>query len=251
MYWNNKVYLVIGAGAGIGAATFKRLQANKSTVYGIDVKFDNDLGDNCYKCDVKDAALLGSIINEIFRKEGKIDGVFHIAGIHIIGDVLKCNDHQIRDIFETNVQGCINSLKCILPIMKEQGYGSIVLPGSDQCFMAKTDSCYYGMTKMAIAYLTKSVALDYAKYHIRVNAICPGPVDTNMYQQSVNYIQQNYPEYQDRDYLWKVLEERQPMGKIASPDDIAGLVCFLLSEHSSYMTGALVPIDGGTTVGTL
>ncbi|MDE7432175.1 MAG: SDR family oxidoreductase [Lachnospiraceae bacterium] len=251
MIWINKVYIVIGGGSGIGAATVHRLKDKNATVYVFDLKYDYEINDNCFICDVRDDERITELISNIYSCEGRIDGVFHIAGIHIIGDVLTNTNQQINEIFDINVQGCINTLRAVLPIMKKQGYGSIILPGSDQCIIAKTDSCYYGMTKMAISYLTKSVALDFAKYHIRVNAICPGPVNTNMYQKSVDYIQQNYPKYNDRDYLWKVLEQRQPMGKIADADDIAGLVCFLLSDDSTYMTGALIPIDGGTTVGTL
>lgn len=250
MNQKQKVYIVAGGASGIGAASVALLRARENRVHVLDIQ-TQDGGRFYHTCDVSNWNDVCSAVEEIMDIEGQIDGLFHIAGIHVIGNALENSDREIAQIFKVNVGGCINLIKAVVPIMKGQGKGVIILPGSDQCFVAKTDSCYYGMSKMAIAYLTKSLALDFAHYGIRVNCICPGPVDTPMYGKSVDYIQAHYKEYQDRNYLWETLSHRQPVGRIAKPEEIAGLVAFLLSDEAAYITGALIPIDGGSTIGTL
>lgn len=248
----NKICIIVGAASGIGKATLENFLLEGATVYAIDKKkIENTRAKGKYLCDIRDYNKLEEIIHNIYNTEGKIDTVFNIAGINCIGTVESTSMNDFKEVIEVNLIGNINILKIVLPIMKKQSSGSIILPGSDQSYIAKTDSCAYGVSKAAISGLTKSVALDYAKYNIRINSICPGPVNTPMYNNTVEYILKNYNEYNDREELLKILAERQPMNRIAEPNEIANLVTFLASDKASFMTGSEVKIDGGSTIGTL
>lgn len=247
-----KVCIIIGAASGIGKATMEKFINENAKVYAIDVKkIKNKKIKKSYICDIRNYEKLNEIIEDIYSIEGKIDVVFNIVGIHKIGTVENTYRKEFEEVLEVNLWGCINVLKAVLPIMKKQRNGSIILPGSDQSYIAKTDSCAYGVSKAAVSGLTRSVALDYAKYNIRVNSICPGPVNTPMYNNTVDYILENYDEYKNKDELLKILAERQPMKRIAESEEIANLVAFLASDKSSFMTGSEVKIDGGSTIGSL
>ena len=248
----NKVCLVIGAASGIGKETVEKFILEGAKVYAIDQnEIYCDKVQKKYQCDIRDYEKLEKIIKEVYEIERKIDVVFNIVGIHCIGDIEKTSIKEFRDLLDVNLFGSINVLKIILPIMKQNRCGCIILPGSDQSFIAKTDSCAYGISKAAISGLVRSVALDYAKYNIRVNSICPGPVNTQMYNNTVNYILENYDEYNDKEELLRILANRQPLGRIAQPEEIANVVCSIASDQFSFMTGAEIKVDGGSTIGTL
>ena len=115
--------------------------------------------------------------------------------------------------------------------------------GSDQSFVGKGSSSAYGMTKGAVAQLTKSTAIDYAPYQIRVNCICPGTIDTPLLERAVDrYVALSG---EDRDKVMTDLNRIQPAGRIGKPEEIAKAVAFLLSDDSSFVTGALLSADGG------
>ena len=129
--------------------------------------------------------------------------------------------------------------------MKVQAQGAILLMGSDQTLIGKGRSSVYGLTKAAIGQLAKSTAIDYAPFNIRVNCLCAGTTDTPLLDNAVarygelSGLQQNE--------IRSELDRAQPIDRIARPEEIARVACFLLSEESSYMTGALVAADGGYT----
>jgi NAD(P)-dependent dehydrogenase (short-subunit alcohol dehydrogenase family) len=127
--------------------------------------------------------------------------------------------------------------------MKKQQCGSIVLMGSDQTFAGKASSSIYGMTKGAIGQLTKSTAIDYAAYNIRVNCICPGTIDTPLLDKAVDVFVGLTS--LDKQVVYNDLNKIQPLGRIGRPEEIANAVTFLLSDENSFMTGSLVSVDGG------
>jgi NAD(P)-dependent dehydrogenase (short-subunit alcohol dehydrogenase family) len=126
-----------------------------------------------------------------------------------------------------------------------QKKGSIVLMGSDQTFVGKGSSSVYGMTKGAIGQLTKSTAIDYAMYNIRVNCICPGTIQTPLLDKAVDqFVGKTGLE---REEVYSSLNTIQPIGRIGKPEEIAKSVKFLLSDESSFTTGSLFAVDGGYT----
>ena len=129
--------------------------------------------------------------------------------------------------------------------MKQQQKGTIVLMGSDQAFVGKASSAVYGMTKGAIAQLTKSTAIDYAAFNIRVNCICPGTIQTPLLDNAV--LQFVHKSGQQAAEVYASLDSAQPLGRVGRPEEIAKTVRFLFSDDSSFITGALIAADGGYT----
>ena len=115
--------------------------------------------------------------------------------------------------------------------------------GSDQSFIGKGSSSVYGLTKGALAQLTKSTAIDYAPFNIRVNCICPGTIDTPLLHKSVAHFSSKSGKPIDE--IDESLKTMQPMGRIGRPEEIARSVAFLLSDDSSFTTGSLLSVDGG------
>src|SRR6187399_3246181 len=139
--------------------------------------------------------------------------------------------------------GTFYLLKTVIPFMKQQQKGSIVLMGSDQSFVGKASSAVYGMTKGAIAQLAKSTAIDYAVFNIRVNCICPGTIQTPLLDKAVQQFVAKTGE--DTAAVITSLDKVQPLGRIGQPGEIAKAVRFLLSDDSSFTTGCLFAVDGG------
>ena len=129
--------------------------------------------------------------------------------------------------------------------MREQRYGNIVLMGSDQVFIGKGSSAVYGLSKAALGQLTKSTAIDYAPYNVRVNCICPGTIETPMLEPSI----QRFHEVSGMpiEAIFESLRKAQPIQRLGTPDEIGKAVMFLLSDDCPYMTGALLSVDGGYT----
>ena len=171
--------------------------------------------------------------------------LFADAGIHLFAGIEETTDEEFDNVTATNINGTFFTLKAVLPYMRMQQQGSIVLMGSDQSFVGKASSAVYGMTKAAIAQLTKSTAIDYAPYGIRVNCICPGTIDTPLLHKAVErYSKLNAVNKSD---VYEGLNTIQPLGRVGKAEEIAAVVIFLLSDENSFMTGSLVSADGGYT----
>jgi NAD(P)-dependent dehydrogenase (short-subunit alcohol dehydrogenase family) len=182
-------------------------------------------------------------LTKLHKRENRIDMLFANAGIHLFANIEQTTDEQFDNIVATNIAGTFFTVRSVLPIMKKQQYGSIVLMGSDQTISGKASSSIYGMTKGAIGQLTKSTAIDYAPYNIRVNCICPGTIDTPLLHKAVDvYVNLTSAKKED---VYKDLDKIQPMGRVGKPEEIAEAVAFLLSDDNSFMTGSLVSVDGG------
>jgi NAD(P)-dependent dehydrogenase (short-subunit alcohol dehydrogenase family) len=152
---------------------------------------------------------------------------------------------QLEILVSTNLLGTFYLLKTVIPVMKLQRKGSVVLMGSDQAFVGKGSSAVYGMTKGAIGQLTKSTAIDYAPFNIRVNCICPGTIQSPLLDKAVQQFVAKTGE--ETAAVYTSLDKVQPMGRIGQPEEIAKTVLFLLSDDSSFTTGSLFAVDGGYT----
>ena len=181
------------------------------------------------------------------NREGRIDCLFANAGIHRFANLEETSVEEFESVLSVNLKGVFYTLKAVIPVMKAQMHGAILLMGSDQTLVGKGRSSVYGLTKAAIGQLAKSTAVDYASFNIRVNCLCPGTTDTPLLDGAVA----RYGELSGvrQDEIRTELGNAQPIARIARPDEIARVACFLLSEESSYMTGALVAADGGYTAG--
>ncbi len=244
MEWNNKVVIITGASTGIGAATCELLSSKGAVVYNLDIiaASENSSG-HFIQCDMRDRKAIRDAVQQVAAKENRIDMLFANAGIHLFASIEETSDEQLDNLVAINILGVYCILQAVLPLMKQQQGGSIVLMGSDQAIVGKASSSAYGMTKGAIGQLTKSTAIDYAKFNIRVNCICPGTVDTPLLHKAVShYAKISTVKEED---VYAGLNTVQPLGRIAQPQEIASVVAFLLSDESSFMTGSLVSADGG------
>lgn len=240
----NKVVIITGAGSGIGKATKDLLRSKGAIVYNLDIAAGEDeLPSYFIACDVRKKEQIKSAIDKVYDKEKRIDWLFANAGVHLFANIEETSDEEFDNVIGINIYGSFYSVKYVLPYLKAAGGGSIVLMGSDQTFSGKGQSSVYGLTKGAIGQLTKSTAIDYAKYNIRVNCICPGSINTPLLQKAAaHYASLNHEKYED---VMKSLDGAQPWGRLGRADEIAKVVGVLLSDENSFMTGSLVSSDGG------
>ena len=243
MNWTNKVAIITGASTGIGQATLNLLRSNGCIVYNLDKQAPTIADPNYIPCDVSQKEQINAAVDQVVKQEGKIDFLFANAGVHLFATLEETSYEQLESIVGINVLGVFYLLKKVIPVMKAQQKGSVVLMGSDQVFVGKASSAVYGMTKGAIGQLTKSTAIDYAPFNIRVNCICPGTINTPLLHKAVDHFSAisgtPAPE------VYAALDKVQPMGRIGLPEEIAISVAFLLSDESSFSTGSLFAVDGG------
>ncbi|MFA6409709.1 MAG: SDR family oxidoreductase [Gammaproteobacteria bacterium] len=242
-----KIVVITGGSTGIGAAAAKKFVEQGAKVYVLGMNKPSNIGDylQFIKCDVTKYADIRFAIQKIFNLENRIDHLFANAGAYLIANIEETSVDDLNNIIDINLKGVFLVLKEVLPIMRVQGYGSIVVTGSDQSFIGKPNSAIYGATKGAIGLLTKGVGIDYAQFGIRINCVCPGTTETPMYNKAIEAIcrKNNI----SKDVISKKLAEAQPMGRIGKPEEVAEMVLFLCSDKSSFTTGALYSVDGGFT----
>lgn len=246
-----KITVITGGSRGIGAATAKLFTEHGSLVYILDVQSPHsDLAKNSHvkyiECDVSRFDSVQSAIEIIKKETGRIDCLFVNAGIHITASLEETSLEEFEKVIDVNFKGAFYVLKCVLPVMKSHKSGSVVLTGSDQSVIGKKHSYIYGATKGAIGQMTKSVALDCASFNIRVNCVCPGAIKTDLYDNALKNAAKKYANGDIR-IIEDGVEKKHPLGRVGMPEEVAKLVYFLCSDDASYMTGGLIPVDGGYT----
>jgi NAD(P)-dependent dehydrogenase (short-subunit alcohol dehydrogenase family) len=231
-----KTAIVTGHAQGIGRAVHDLLAANACTVHGIDLP----------EHDLKQLDRIAGWVDAIAAATGRIDILVNNAGITNIGDILETPLEEVEDVLTVNLKAPFMTIKAVLPYMLQHKSGSVVNIASDQALIGKRYSAIYGASKAALAQLTKSAALDWGAHGIRFNCIAPGSTDTPMLRRVLGELHERYPDVypQDSESFYKASIALQ---RFATPEEIAWLAVFLASEASSFMTGTLIPIDGGFT----
>lgn len=237
-----KVCVVTGGSSGIGLSIVKLFLAKQYQVFNLDIS-PSDSGEFC-QCDITQVSQVSQIINDI-AKQGAIDVLVSNAGIHFSGSIENTSEDELERVFNINVKGAYAAVKAVLPAMKAQQNGAIILMASDQALIAKHNSFAYNLSKAALASMAKTTALDYAQFNIRANAVCPGTIETPLYHQAIN----NYCEKSGANKAEVHAEEAalQPLGRLGQAEEVAELVYFLGSDKAKFITGSLQVIDGGYT----
>ncbi|AKK69278.1 SDR family oxidoreductase [Xanthomonas translucens] len=186
--------------------------------------------------DVTDAAAIQALV----AANAPFDVLFNCAGYVHQGSILDCDEPAWRRSFAINVDAMYYLCQAVLPGMLEQGRGSIVNMSSVASSIKGVPNRFaYGVTKAAVIGLSKAIAADYVAKGIRCNAICPGTIKTPSLGQRVKALGG------DEQAVWKSFTDRQPMGRLGDPREIAQLVVYLASDESSFTTGQTHIIDGG------
>jgi 2-keto-3-deoxy-L-fuconate dehydrogenase len=240
-----KSCLVTAAGAGIGRATALAFAREGARVLATDsdatalqsLTMEND-AIRTAMLDVTDAARIAALVDA----HPVIDVLFNCAGWVHAGTILDTDDDAWRRSFAINVDSMFHLCKAVLPGMLVRGQGSIVNMASAASSVKGVPNRFaYGATKAAVIGLTKAIAADYVARGVRCNAICPGTVKSPSLEQRVAALGG------DPDAAWKSFVDRQPMGRLGTPEEIAALTVYLASDESSFTTGAIHVIDGGWT----
>jgi 2-keto-3-deoxy-L-fuconate dehydrogenase len=239
-----KIALVTAAGQGIGRASAVAMAREGARVYATDVNpallahYAGGAGIQTRVLDVLDDGAIARTIDEL----PPLSILFNCAGYVHNGTILDCSPKDWDFSLRLNVRAMYMTIKCALPKMLENGGGSIVNMASVAgSIKGIANRCAYGASKAAVVGLTKSVAADFVTKGIRCNAIAPGTVDTPSLHERINA-------QADPVEARKAFIARQPMGRLAKPEEIAPIVVFLASDESAFATGNVYSVDGGMTI---
>jgi NAD(P)-dependent dehydrogenase (short-subunit alcohol dehydrogenase family) len=239
----NRVALVTGGTGGIGTAICKRLAKEGAVVIAADRHAPNvELPDGIFfhDLDVTQEDSVTKLMDSVEYNQGKIDILVNAAGIEIEKTIEDTSLDDWNRIFAVNVTGTFLVSKYALPLMRKTGAGSIINFGSYDGFIADPQLAAYCATKGAVHALTRAMACDHGPENIRVNAICPGYIDTPM-------LQSFFGDSGDIESLQQAVRDVHPMRRYGTPDDIAGLVNWLAGDEARYASGQLWVLDGGLT----
>src|SRR5215471_3526815 len=242
-----KVALVTAAGQGIGRAIAESFVAEGAKVIATDVDVKKLKGikrATLAKLDARSTADVNALVKEMSKRVGVIDVLVNAAGYVHHGTVLDSTDQEWDFAFDLNVRSMDRTIKACLPGMLKKGKGSIINIASGASSVRGIPFRYvYGTTKAAVIGLTKSVAADFIRKGIRVNAICPGTIESPSLDDRI--ADQAKAQGKSLDEIRQQFIDRQPMARLGTPEEIASMAVFLASDESSYATGQIFLIDGG------
>ena len=243
----NKVALVTAAGQGIGRAIAELFIREGAVVIATDVAADKLKGlaaKKCLKLDVRSTADVEQLAKAIAQEFGALDILINCAGYVHNGTVLQCSEQDWDFSFDLNVKSMHRTIKAFIPGMLKKKGGSIVNIASGASSVRGLPHRYvYAATKAAVIGLTKAVAADFIKKGIRSNAICPGTIVSPSLDERIST--QAKETGKSTDAVTQAFIDRQPMGRLGTPEEVANLALFLASDESSYITGQPHLVDGG------
>lgn len=251
-----KIALVTGAGAGIGEAICHRFTAEGATVVALDLNGESlarvaaavqaarQTGGGTLHTltgDVSKDADCRRAVEEVRQRHGKLHALCNVAGIVEGGTLVEASEESWQRSHDINVKGMWFLCRAAVPLLVASGGGSVVNIASVAGPFAVPNRGVYSTTKAGVIGLSKSLAVDFIGKGLRVNAICPGTIETPSLHDRIN--QSPDPGQALKDFI-----ARQPMGRLGRPEEIAALAAYLAADESAYMTGQAVVIDGGMTM---
>jgi 2-keto-3-deoxy-L-fuconate dehydrogenase len=242
-----KVALVTAAGQGIGRAIAEAFVREGAQVIATDVdekKVQDIKGATPLKLDVRSNDGVDALAKRVADEYGALDVLVNCAGYVHQGSVLDCSEQDWDFSFDLNVKSMHRTIKAFLPGMLKKKAGSIVnMSSAVSSIRGVPDRYVYGATKAAVIGLTKAVAADFIKQGIRVNAICPGTIESPSLGERISDVSAQTG--RSLDAVRQAFIDRQPMGRLGRPEEVAWLAVFLASDEASYITGQPHLVDGG------
>lgn len=253
-----KVALVIGAGSsgpgwGNGKATAVAFAREGASVFATDVSGTSAAetaaivhaeGGECvaFAADATDAAAVNAAVESALDAFGRVDILHNNVGIGPVATIAETDIGLWRHVIDTNVTSAFLTCKCVLPVMVRQGGGAIINVSSIASLgILRVPLTAYGMSKEALNYLTRAIAIEYAGTGIRANAILPGLIDTPMVRGSVDMRAQ----FAGEEEMLQARHAQSPTGRMGEPWDVAAAAVFLASDEAKYVNGVILPVDGG------
>jgi NAD(P)-dependent dehydrogenase (short-subunit alcohol dehydrogenase family) len=254
MRLDGKVALITGATSGIGRATAVLFadEGAAVAVVGRDTDRGREVEEQIHSAggraifvpaDVRRADDCEHAVGETVDAFGRLDVLFNNAGVYVENDTLGCSEDEWDAQVDTSLKGAFLMSKFALPHMIAGGSGSIVNCASGWGIVGGEKAVAYCAAKGGMIVMTKAMAIDHGPQGIRVNAVCPGDTDTPMERVDAEHKGWSWDEY----VHWAT--DGRPIARMASPDEIARAVLFLASDESSFITGAVLPVDGGGVAG--
>lgn len=244
---DDRIAVVVGAGSGIGAAAAAGLAAHGARVVCADVKPDaaaataseiTEAGSTAEaaQVDITDSASVRILVDGVRSRHGRLDILVTTPGINVRKPLLRYTDEEFDRVVTLNLKGSFKIMRAAGEVMAQQGRGSIIVLSSIRSQVVEPGQSIYAATKAGLVQMARALAAELALRGVRVNAVAPGIVETPLTQPI-----KNYPEW------YQAYANKPALGRWASADEMVGPIVFLASDASSYMTGAVLFVDGGWT----
>ena len=239
--FEGRTVVVTGAASGIGRSMAERFVAEGATVFGGDLRVDG-VPDRCVavEVDVSDESSVDALVARAVSDTGRLDVLCNNAGVGSTADAVSCSVEEWDRLFAVNVRSVFLGTRAAVPHMLAGGGGSIVNTASVAGMIGLRDRAAYCATKGAVIAFTKQVAVQYAADGIRCNCVCPGTVDSP-------WVGRLLDEAADPAAARAALVARQPLGRLGTPDEVAGIAVHLASDDAAFVTGSAWVVDGGIT----
>jgi NAD(P)-dependent dehydrogenase (short-subunit alcohol dehydrogenase family) len=246
------VAIVTGAGSGIGRAGAEALAREGAAIVVADrnAAAGEETAERiaaaggralAVATDVGDDAQLDRLVGRAAEQFGRIDVLHSHAGIQVEGPLEAVDPDGMDASWRINVRAHFRLARLVMPHMRRQGHGSIIVTASNSGVFFDHEMIAYATSKHAAVAMVKQIAIDYGKYNVRVNALCPGWVDTPFNDAFTRQLG-------GREALLRYIKEKIPMGRFAAVEEIAEAILFLASDRSSFMTGHAFVVDGGECI---
>jgi len=249
MNFQDKTVLITGAASGMGAAAARQFAAAGAQVIIVDraaagarqVAAEIGAAEPVVG-DVSDSAFCTRAVAVAVERTGRLDVLVNCAGVIVRADAIHTSDADWQRIFRVNTDGTFFMCRAAAKQMQQQGGGAIINFGSIWGSVGGSGHVAYCASKGAVHQITRAMALDHARDGIRINAVCPGEVDTPMLRRGGRAQPATDAELQ------AMADATIPMGRLAQPDEVARVVLFLAADAASYMTGSILTVDGGCSL---